>query len=111
MAPVEFPWRAAIDTFEEVGERDSFSLSMKLSREGLICGPSSGFNLQGLCQYLERRKVEGTLHELANESGEIPCVFLCCDLPYQYMGEYFDKLDSSCFPPIQNSACHSLYVF
>ena len=24
--------------------------------------------------------------------GETHVVFLCCDLPYQYIGEYFDKL-------------------
>lgn len=47
MGPVDFPWRDAIDQIEEVGEVDSYTLSMRLSREGLICGPSSGFNLQG----------------------------------------------------------------
>jgi hypothetical protein len=30
-----------------VGSKDSFSLSLRLCREGLVCGPSSGFNLQG----------------------------------------------------------------
>ena len=50
LSPVEFPWRDAVDVIEEVGSIDSYLLSMKLSREGLICGPSSGFNLQGrLC--------------------------------------------------------------
>lgn len=47
MSPVEFPWREAVDVMEEVGSYDSYSLSLELSREGLICGPSSGFNLQG----------------------------------------------------------------
>lgn len=102
MAPVEFPWREAVDTLEEVGENESYTLSLKLSREGLICGPSSGFNLQGLYQYLERRRRDGTLRDLADEHGEVHAVFMCCDLPYQYISEYFQKLDHRSFPKIQN---------
>jgi cysteine synthase len=47
LAPVEFPWRDSVDAVEEVGSKDAFGLSLQLCREGLICGPSSGFNLQG----------------------------------------------------------------
>lgn len=47
LSPVEFPWRDSVDAMEEVGSKEAFSLSLRLSREGLICGPSSGFNLQG----------------------------------------------------------------
>lgn len=102
LAPVEFPWKEAVDHVEHVGSLDSFTLSLDLCRNGIICGPSSGFNLQGLLNLLEKRKAEGTLHQLANEDGLIHSVFLCCDLPYQYLGEYFDKLGSESFPPIQN---------
>ncbi|WPH01866.1 Pyridoxal-phosphate dependent enzyme-like protein 5 [Acrodontium crateriforme] len=102
MGPVEFPWKAAVDTIEEVGEIDSYTLSMQLSREGLVCGPSSGFNLQGLYQYLAKQKEANTLDSLRNEDGEIHCVFLCCDLPYQYMSEYFSKLPQDVFPRIRN---------
>lgn len=56
----------------------------------------------GLYQFLEKRKSAGTLNELRNEDGSIHCVFLCCDLPYQYMSEYFNKLDESNFPPVTN---------
>ena len=48
LAPIDFHWKEAVDSIEEVGSSDSYRLSMLLSREGLICGPSSGFNLQGL---------------------------------------------------------------
>jgi cysteine synthase/rhodanese-related sulfurtransferase len=102
MTPVKFPWKEAVDVVEEVGEQDSYSLSMQLSREGLVCGPSSGFNLQGLYQFLSKRKAAGTLDELRNGDGEIHCVFLCCDLPYQYIGEYFTKLGTEQFPSIRN---------
>ncbi|KAJ5225432.1 hypothetical protein N7468_006657 [Penicillium chermesinum] len=102
MRPVEFPWKDAVDTIEEVGSTDSYTWSLKLCREGLVCGPSSGFNLQGLFQMLEKRKAAGTLSELAGPDGLIHSVFLCCDLPYQYIGEYFEKLNAEQFPPIRN---------
>ncbi|KAL1626907.1 hypothetical protein SLS54_002445 [Diplodia seriata] len=103
MSPVTFPWRGAIDTMEEVGSTESYALSLALSREGLVCGPSSGFNLQGLYQFIEKRKAAGTLSSLADPStGDITCVFLCCDLPYQYINEYFAALAPSNFHPITN---------
>lgn len=91
-----------MDHMEEVGSHDSFSLSLSLCREGLVCGPSSGFNLKGLYQFIARRKTDGSLAELAGEDGELHCVFLCCDLPYQYINEYFDKLGAEYFPTINN---------
>ncbi|KAL1998574.1 hypothetical protein VTN02DRAFT_5952 [Thermoascus thermophilus] len=102
LAPVEFPWRETVDAVEHVGSFDSFRLSLQLIREGILCGPSSGFNLQGLFQFLEKRKAEGTLKDLAGEDGEVHCVFLCCDLPFQYVQEYFDKLGEDYFRPIVN---------
>ncbi|KAL1636997.1 hypothetical protein SLS58_009523 [Diplodia intermedia] len=103
MSPVTFPWRGAIDTLEEVGSTESYALSLALSREGLVCGPSSGFNLQGLYQFIEKRKAAGTLSSLADAAtGDIACVFLCCDLPYQYIDEYFAALPPTTFHPITN---------
>lgn len=102
MRPVEFPWKEAVDAIEEVGSADSYSLSLKLCREGLVCGPSSGFNLQGLFQMLSKRKAVGTLSNLAGSDGITHCVFLCCDLPYQYISEYFQKLKTDEFPAIRN---------
>ena len=120
MAPVLFPWREAIDSREDVGSEESFYVSMQLSREGIVCGPSSGFNLQGtsdqvlpdvlvqtlttagLNQFLEKRKATDSLESLRSEDGLIHCVFLCCDLPYQYIDEYFGKLSPEAFPKIVN---------
>ncbi|KAH5582645.1 hypothetical protein HBI24_114900 [Parastagonospora nodorum] len=113
LAPVEFPWRDSVDAVEEVGSKDAFSLSLQLCREGLVCGPSSGFNLQGLFNYLGKRKAAGTLSELSGADGLINCVFICCDLPYQYIDEYFDKVSSESFHPIknQNLAAVDLYRY
>lgn len=78
-------------------------MSMKLSRHGLIAGPSSGEALCGLLAYLETVKGEGKLAELAEAgTGEVNCVFICADLPYQYMDLYFKKLASDEFPPTFN---------
>ncbi|KAF5989239.1 putative cysteine synthase B [Fusarium bulbicola] len=102
MAPVQFPWKRAVDHIEEVDSHNSFSLSLDLCRNGIVCGPSSGFNLKGLYQLIEKRKTESSLSDLAGPDGTINCVFLCCDLPYQYINEYFDKLGESYFPSIKN---------
>ena len=105
---MQFPWRSSVDHIEEVGSHDSFSLSLELCRQGLVCGPSSGFNLQGLYNFVEKRKAEGSLSALA-EDGEVHCVFLCCDLPYQYMSEYFDKLGEEYFPTIHDEVSPRIF--
>jgi cysteine synthase len=115
MAPVNFPWKLAIAHTEEVASYPSFDLSLQMCRSGIVCGPSSGFNLQGLFQFIEKRKKDGTLSELAGPDGQIHCVTLCCDLPYQYIDEYFGKLGSEHFPVIRNSVrscliCRHIYV-
>lgn len=102
MSPVEFPWRAAVDTIEEVGSPESYRLSLEMSREGLICGPSSGFNLQGLYNFLQKHRYDGTLDTLRGDDGNVHCVFMACDLPYQYLNEYFDKLGEDVFHPLIN---------
>ncbi|KAL1953280.1 hypothetical protein VTO42DRAFT_3314 [Malbranchea cinnamomea] len=102
LQPVTFPWRETVDVIEEVGSVDSYAYSLDLCREGLVCGPSSGFNLKGLLQFLEKRRDAGTLSALRGDDGLIHCVFLCCDLPYQYIGEYFQKLGPEKFHPIRN---------
>lgn len=102
MSPVEFPWRAAVDTIEEVGSPESYRLSLEMSREGLICGPSSGFNLQGLYNFLQKQRYDGSLDTLRGDDGNVHCVFMACDLPYQYLNEYFDKLGEDVFHPLVN---------
>lgn len=57
---------------------------------------------------LERRKTNGTLDALRNTDGSIHCVFICCDLPYQYIDEYFTKLDEASFPPLHNPVSRRL---
>lgn len=76
---------------------------MRLSRYGIIAGPSSGEALHGLLAYLQKKRAEGRLAELADPTtGEISCVFVCADLPYQYMDLYYAKLGEEEFPAIRN---------
>lgn len=102
MEEVKFPYKAAHDVLEEVGAKDSYSLSLDLSRQGIVCGPSSGITLKGLFQRIEKMKQEGTLPKLAGPDGEVHCVFMCSDLPYQYLNEYFDQLGPEKFRPLRN---------
>lgn len=98
-----FPWRETIDNFEDISSVDAYDMSMQLCREGIIAGPSSGEALCGLMKYLMKLRVSGKLKELSgSETGEVSCVFICCDLPYQYLDGYFDKLKADQFPPIIN---------
>lgn len=102
MDEVKFPYKAAVDGLEEVGAKESYSLSLDLTRQGIVCGPSSGFTLQGLFQRLEKKKQDGTLSQLAGPNGDINCVFICSDLPYQYLNEYFQNLGPEKFSPLKN---------
>jgi len=102
LAPVEFPWRDAVDCIEEVGPFESYEKSLELCRNGLLVGPSSGLALLGLFKFLEKKKKKNELDGLRNDSGAIPCVFICCDQPFQYIAEYYEKLGPSYFLPIRN---------
>ncbi|PON09974.1 hypothetical protein C2W62_52585, partial [Candidatus Entotheonella serta] len=92
MSEVKFPYKSAVDALEEVGATDSYSLSLDLTRQGIVCGPSSGFTLQGLLQRLAQRKQAGTLSQLARPNGAINCFFMCSHLPYPYLTVYSEKL-------------------
>ncbi len=106
-----FPWKDTVDELEEVQSVESYRMSMRLSREGLICGPSSGEALHGLLQYLGKWKEIGRLHELSDsDSGEISCVFTCSDLPYQYIDGYFQRLGEDEFPKIENEVSSSQHL-
>ncbi|KAF8545335.1 tryptophan synthase beta subunit-like PLP-dependent enzyme [Trichophaea hybrida] len=99
---LKFPWADVTDAIEEVNSMDSYRLSMMLSREGLICGPSSGLALQGLYNFIQKRKDQGLLSGLVGDDGSISCVFLCGDLPFQHFNDYFAKLGDEFFRPIVN---------
>lgn len=105
LGDIKFKWKEVVDHVEEVGSQDAYGLSVGLTQEGIICGPSSGLNLKGLYKLIEKRKNAGTLNQLAGPDGHIHCVFICCDTPYLYIDDYFDKLGVEYFKPIRNEVC------
>lgn len=99
---IAFDWENIVDEVEEVGTIDSYKTSLDLCRYGLLVGPSSGFTLKGLFNYLNKMRSENKLDSLRNKDGEIICVFIACDSPFPYLNEYFEYLDEDLFPTIEN---------
>jgi cysteine synthase len=99
---VGLEWRPHVDAVTEAATPDSYATSLRLSRQGLFVGPSSGLALVGLLDYLDKRKSAGTLDELRNAEGDVVCVFVCPDTPIPYFDEYFRYVDESNFPQIVN---------
>ncbi|KAJ7282499.1 tryptophan synthase beta subunit-like PLP-dependent enzyme [Mycena rebaudengoi] len=97
LAPVEFPWREAVDGIEEVGQFEAYEKSLALCRAGLLVGPSSGLALLGLFKFLDKKKAAGELDTLRNEEGENSMY---------YISEYFEKLGPGLFPPDQEFGAH-----
>lgn len=91
---IAFDWSKNVDHQEEVGTVESFRLSLELCRAGILVGPSSGFALKGLYNYLEKQDVL--------EIKEKVAVFICPDSPLPYIDEYFEFLETSDFPSIEN---------
>lgn len=91
---VAFNWREYITDVQEVGTVESFKKSLELSRSGLMVGPSSGFALVGLLNYLSQQTFETNEEKIA--------VFICPDSPMPYLDEYFEFLDKADFPAIEN---------
>jgi cysteine synthase/rhodanese-related sulfurtransferase len=99
---IAFDWKHATDHIEEVGTKESFERSLGLCRSGIVAGPSSGFALQGLFQFIAKEKENESLEKLKNADGEVVAVFICPDSPFPYLNEYFEYLDGSHFPKIEN---------
>lgn len=94
---IKFDWCQVADAVMEVKTKDSFKRSLELCRSGLIAGPSSGFALAGLEQFLESRKAESKLEEVRNEDGQVVCVFVCGDTPLPYLDKYSTHLEAAEF--------------
>jgi cysteine synthase/rhodanese-related sulfurtransferase len=95
---IAFDWSIQINHQEEIGTAESFKLSLELCRAGIFAGPSSGFALAGLLQYLSKQELSPD----TNLHGKV-AVFICPDSPLPYIDEYFEFLDDSDFPSIQNA--------
>jgi len=99
---IAFDWKGATDYIEEVGTKESFEKSLELCRAGIMAGASSGFALAGLLNFLAKQKEADTLDSFRNNESEVVAVFICPDSPLPYLNEYFEYLDASHFPKIEN---------
>lgn len=102
LSHISFDWKNYLDNSEYIDTKDSYLYSLNLSREGLICGPSSGFAFAGLLNFLKKQKKKDNFKTLLNGKKTINCVFICPDDPYPYIDEYFKYLDKKYFPKIVN---------
>ena len=99
---IGFDWESHVDDIQKVTTAVAYRNSLQLSRRGIVVGPSAGFALAGLLQYLGEKKKSGALDSLRGRNGELQCVFICPDTPIPYLDEYFKYLPADDFPTIQN---------
>jgi len=99
---IAFHWHDAVDETVEIGTKASFEQSLLLCRHGILVGPSAGFSLAGLFEFLKQKKDTNDLDRLRNSDGEIVAVFICPDSPFPYIDEYFEYLDEGWFSKMEN---------
>ena len=97
---IEFDWRGAIESSEEVTTHEAYKMSLALYRTGLMAGPSSGLAFAGLLQFLLRAKNGKTLDSLRNKEGRIVAAFICGDTAFPYPEKYSMALDGKDFEPL-----------
>ncbi len=102
MREIDFPWKEYLDASIKISSIDSYANSLDLIRYGIIAGPSSGLAFATAKEYIGILKKDNKLEKLKNQEGYINVIFICCDFPYLYLNEYFQYLDPSSFPNIEN---------
>lgn len=98
---IEFDRKKEIDFIEKVWTRRAYFQSLLLSRNWIIAWPSSWMNLEWVFQFI-RNNYSEIKNKIKKEKKEINIVFICCDLPFLYIKDYFNYLDDELFPEIIN---------
>jgi len=81
------PWESAADLELPIATKPAFAMSLKLIREGLFVGPSTGMQLYGIMQTLVKMKKAGKL-----KRKKTNVVFIACDTMFPYIEDYFAVL-------------------
>ncbi len=92
---VSFSWKSKVDYSVFAGTKESYLLSLKLCRNGILAGPSSGFALSGLMKFLKSYELE--LDKFRNSDGEVVAVFICPDTVLPYLDKYAAQLNPEDF--------------
>ncbi len=91
---VAFDWESKVPHRVAASTNESYKKSLDLCRAGLLAGPSSGFALAGLLQFLREHQ---NLDRFRNADGEVVAAFVCCDTPFPYLDKYSTILDPGDF--------------
>jgi len=84
-----FPWEKVVDLEFPIAEKPAFSTSLKLIREGIFVGPSTGMQLVGILEILGKMKKEKKLPSFYSKNKDINVVFVACDTMLPYIEDYF----------------------
>lgn len=80
------PWEKVADLELPIAEKPAFRMSLKLIREGIFVGPSTGMQLAGILQTLKKMKRGRKLKKNTN------VVLIACDTMFPYIEDYFKVL-------------------
>ena len=80
------PWEKIADLELPIAARPAFMMSLKLIREGVFVGPSTGMQLAGILQILKKMKANKKLKKNTN------VVLIACDTMFPYIEDYFAVL-------------------
>ncbi|MEI8174566.1 MAG: PLP-dependent lyase/thiolase [bacterium] len=89
---LDFPWEEMTNLELPVAEKPAFEMSLKLIREGIFVGPSTGMQLAGILEVLKEVKKEKKLSRFHNKDKEINVVLVACDTMFPYIEDYFTVL-------------------
>jgi cysteine synthase len=81
-----FPWEKVADLELPIGDKIAFEMSLKLIREGIFVGPSTGMQLAGILETLAKMKKQKKLKKNTN------AVLIACDTMFPYIEDYFAVL-------------------
>ena len=87
-----FPWGKVVDLELPIAEKPAFSMSLKLVREGIFVGPSTGMQLAGILEIVGKIKKEKKLSDFRDKRGDVNIVLVACDTMFPYIEDYFDVL-------------------
>lgn len=97
---IAFDRKSQLDYLQSVWTKRAYIQSLNLSRNWIIAWPSSGMILEWVFQFIKENYEK--IQELKTKKWEINIVFICCDLPFLYIKDYFKYLDQELFPEIKN---------
>jgi cysteine synthase B len=83
---LHFPWEKVVDLELPIGDKIAFAMSLKLIREGIFVGPSTGMQLAGILETLGKMKKEKKLKKNTN------AVLIAGDTMFPYIEDYFNVL-------------------